>query len=187
MKLKRTNMETTDLAGPMATKSPDKSPADVLRTFRSIAPTALIPPLEFDLEAFMLTPASTSHDWNIPTYMYVIQSMEFCKVGISNNVARRMIHFRAGNPHPLPVLATFRFGSKLTALLAERTTHGVLAQYSIGREWFHITPELAVNAARVVTEATRAVRKLHHKEVAAKRKAWFAREAERAAKLELVS
>jgi hypothetical protein len=137
---------------------------------------ALLPPLEFDRDAFMLTPPSTSHDWGVTTYMYVIQSMEFCKVGISQDVKRRVRDFRAGNPHPMPVLARFRFSSKLTALLAERTTHAVLARYSIGREWFEISPELAINAAKVVTEATRAVRKLHDVELEIRRVAWFERQ-----------
>lgn len=148
-------------------------------------PIALLPPLEFDIEAFMLTPASTSHDWKSKTFLYVIQSQEFCKVGISHNVERRMHHFRAGNPHPLPVLATFRFGSRLAALLAERTTHSVLSPYSIGREWFKISPEIAVNAATVVVAATREVRKLHYKEVMARRKAWFEKEEKRARALDL--
>lgn len=134
---------------------------------------ALLPPLEFDREAFLRTPASTSYDWGVTTYMYVIQSKEFCKVGISQNVRRRVTDFRAGNPHPMPVLARFRFGSKLTALLAERTTHAVLDRYSIGREWFEVSPELAINAAKVVTEATRAIKKLHDAELELRRLAWF--------------
>lgn len=145
--------------------------------------TALLAPLQFDLEAFLLTPASTSMDWKASTFMYVIQSQEFCKVGITNNVPRRMLHFRAGNPHPLPVIATFRFGSRIAALLAERTTHSVLAPYAIGREWFEVSPELAENAARVVTEATRLVRKAHRLETAARAKLWFEREEKRMARL----
>lgn len=107
--------------------------------------------LAFDTAAFMETPRPTSYDNRVGTSLYVIKSEGFCKVGIAENVTKRLETFRAGNPHPLALVRQYHFNSRLHALLAERTVHKVLAPYSIGREWFELDPKLAANAAGHVT------------------------------------
>ncbi len=103
--------------------------------------------LSFDAAAFMETARPYSYDRREGTSLYVIRSENYCKVGIASNVEKRLEAFRAGNPHPLSLVRQYAFRSRLYALLAERTTHKVLAEYAIGREWFAAEPKLVANAA----------------------------------------
>jgi len=131
--------------------------------------------LSFDAVAFMATVRPYSADRREGTSLYVIRSENFCKVGIANNVAKRLENFRAGNPHSLSLVRQYAFRSRLYALLAERTTHKVLAEYSIGREWFAAEPQLVANAASCVVGYVRRLVDRWEREDAQKRKAFEVR------------
>lgn len=126
----------------------------------------LDPRLTLDMDALLATPRSVNRDRREPTSVYIIQSATYCKVGIANDVKRRLSMFAAGNPHELVLRGSYRFQSRLYALLAERTSHRVLAQWSIGREWFAVDPDLAKNAVTHVVAGVRQVVKRWHKEEA---------------------
>lgn len=111
--------------------------------------------LSFDVESFMRTPASSTRDRREATSVYIIQSQDYCKIGIANDVDRRLHYFRAGNPHPLKLIRRYQYASRLHALLVEGTAHKVLSSYSIGREWFHIEPSLATNAVSFISHKMR--------------------------------
>lgn len=124
----------------------------------------LDPRLTLDMDALLATPRSVNGDRREPTSVYIIQSATYCKVGIANDVKRRLSMFAAGNPHELVLRGSYRFQSRMYALLAERTSHRVLAEWSIGREWFAVDPELAKNAVTHVVAGVRQVVKRWHRE-----------------------
>jgi hypothetical protein len=94
--------------------------------------------LGFDAEAFMRTPPSTSWNYGEDTWLYLMACSEtIFKVGIASNVERRRIALQACCPIPIYVVRTVHYTSRLYALLAERTAHGLLANHRLHGEWFH--------------------------------------------------
>jgi hypothetical protein len=69
-------------------------------------------------------------------YLYLIQQKgsNYFKVGISNNVKRRLENLQSGNPHKLYVVRYwFIVDKSIEALI-----HNVLAAYHVHLEWFDI-------------------------------------------------
>jgi hypothetical protein len=67
--------------------------------------------------------------------LYFISSPPFLKIGITDNIARRLKEFQAGNPH-LIHLAGHRTIPAPLARQIERRVHEHFAERAIGREWF---------------------------------------------------
>jgi len=94
--------------------------------------------LGFDAEAFMQPPPSTSYNNGEDTWLYLMAcSDSIFKVGIASQVERRRIALQACCPIPIYVVRTVHYKSRLYALLAERTAHGLLANHRLHGEWFH--------------------------------------------------
>lgn len=79
-------------------------------------------------------------------FVYGIRSLDLIKIGVADDIQKRMKVMGLSNPHGLElvfyrnVFAPFRF---------ERRMHEILADKSVGREWFRVTTsELRVAAAR---------------------------------------
>lgn len=94
--------------------------------------------LGFDAAAFMDIPPSTSWNYGEDTWLYLMACSDtIFKVGIAANVERRRIALQASCPIPIYVVRTVHYNSRLYALLAERTAHGLLANSRLHGEWFH--------------------------------------------------
>jgi hypothetical protein len=85
----------------------------------------------------------------IPRYVYGIQSGQFIKIGVANDIERRLAQMKLLNPHPCSVV----FRRKIPcALYCERQMHDLLKAKSIGREWFEVTLQ-EVRAASLIAIA----------------------------------
>jgi hypothetical protein len=67
--------------------------------------------------------------------LYFISSPPFLKIGITDNIARRMSQFQAGNPHAITLAARRSVPAPLARQI-ERRVHEHFADRAIGREWF---------------------------------------------------
>lgn len=69
-------------------------------------------------------------------YLYLIHCNGFTKIGISNDVDRRIALFQTGNPYPLELLGKFEFDN---ALQVESILHVRYAGFRTMGEWFKLT------------------------------------------------
>ena len=72
-------------------------------------------------------------------WVYGIQSGQFIKVGVAQEIQSRLLTFRLHNPHPLKVVMRRMVPEHYWV---EKRMHELLAQYAIGREWFDCAPDL---------------------------------------------
>jgi hypothetical protein len=77
-------------------------------------------------------------------YLYLIQQKgsSFFKVGISNNVKRRLENLQSGNPHKLYIVRYWKISNKGI----ETLVHNVLVEYHVRLEWFDIPDVVKVLA-----------------------------------------
>jgi hypothetical protein len=81
------------------------------------------------------------------TNLYFIQSGDFTKVGITSwDVEARFSALQAGNPHPMRIHSWRRIPWCFDKVI-ERRCHEILAPYSVGREWFRVSPRIASRVA----------------------------------------
>lgn len=92
-------------------------------------------------------------------YVYAIKSLDLIKVGVAKDIAKRMNAMRLDNPHGCELLFYRRTYAPYTF---ERRMHELLADKTVGREWFRVTLEevrTASKTARLASiRAERAVR-----------------------------
>lgn len=74
-----------------------------------------------------------------PMFLYVIETGDFVKVGLSRNVDQRMREMDLLNPLT-PRLVLFRTLTRNTAPAVEKHAHGLLAEFHHKREWFRTPP-----------------------------------------------
>lgn len=92
--------------------------------------------------------------------LYFIVSGEFVKVGLANDVDRRLEGLRVGNPHPMTV-AAWRTIPAALARPIEKGVHLALVDHAHFGEWFRVDAATAVRAAKpVVDKAWRQFRSL---------------------------
>ncbi len=89
-------------------------------------------------------------------FVYGIKSLDLIKVGVAQDIAKRMHKMRLENPHGLElvfyrkVFAPFRF---------EKRMHEILADRAVGREWFRVSlSELRVAATSARSASDKAQR-----------------------------
>jgi hypothetical protein len=87
-------------------------------------------------------------------YIYAIQSGQFIKIGLARNLKRRLYAMRLHNPHELRLMA-HRVIPVRWAHRIERCAHRLLAEQTIGREWFACTAEQAREAISFSIAAAR--------------------------------
>lgn len=83
--------------------------------------------------------------WFEPCGIYVIVSGNAdrpVKIGVSSDVARRILQFEAGNPHGLRC-ASYHPVAQGVARQVERRVHAMFKSQALGREWFEIDAETA--------------------------------------------
>lgn len=73
----------------------------------------------------------------------------FCKIGVTGNLDRRLKAMRAANPH-LKVFGFLDVGNMRRARIVEAEAHACLSYAAHGREWFRVDPELALATIRRV-------------------------------------
>lgn len=71
-------------------------------------------------------------------YFILDLSNGMIKIGLADDVRRRMRQFQTGNPGRLELLATIDCQSRRKAFALERQLHGYYAERNIGKEWFNI-------------------------------------------------
>lgn len=72
----------------------------------------------------------------VPHYLYVIQSNDAIKIGITHNLQQRFNDLQGANPVELQLIYAFKFDSRGQAEALETLLHERFAQYQIHGEWF---------------------------------------------------
>ncbi len=78
-------------------------------------------------------------------YVYLIRcgDSSFYKIGVSERPNERLRDLQAANPHPLSLVVTCSFASKIPAMQAEADVHIQLDEHRMSGEWFDLTPKMA--------------------------------------------
>lgn len=82
-------------------------------------------------------------------FLYLIQCNEYTKIGISENVSRRLADLRTHNPYDLKVLASFEFPS---AIVAEAAIHAQYEPFRVRNEWFRLDENQIQEICRLCAE-----------------------------------
>jgi Meiotically up-regulated gene 113 len=83
-------------------------------------------------------------------HVYVIAD-GFChKVGIADNVERRLATLQTGHPNKLEVISVFTFPTRHAALAVEREAHRRLDRHRVGGEWFNADRNMIVATVTAV-------------------------------------
>jgi len=71
-------------------------------------------------------------------FLYIVQSDQFAKVGISSNLVSRMASFESFNPVEVKLVKVVKYHNKKSALMCEKELHRILKSknYHIKFEWF---------------------------------------------------
>lgn len=104
-----------------------------------------------------------------PGFVYGIQSLGLIKIGVAEDIEKRMNKMRLDNPHELTLV--FKRTSRAPYTL-ERQMHRLLADKAVGREWFRVTLEevrAAAYTARLETARLTTVYRQRFKIAVAKR------------------
>lgn len=73
--------------------------------------------------------------------IYILESNNFYKIGITTNLEKRLKTLQVGNPFTIKVITSHRF--KRTYLV-EQFLHGLLSRYRKNGEWFDLDTEQLV-------------------------------------------
>lgn len=106
-------------------------------------------------------PCNLQRNHGQTTTLYLIRSGEWLKIGITQDLEKRVRQFEAGNPRGITVEATRRLPRSL-ARQVERRLHEHFAGRAIGREWFAdlTSAEVLKVAAPLINAANYAALKL---------------------------
>jgi hypothetical protein len=72
--------------------------------------------------------------------------LKLVKIGLANDVAKRVGPISTATPFSADVAHSFRFANRAIAYRVERATHTILANYRLNGEWFRVSPTQAANA-----------------------------------------
>jgi Meiotically up-regulated gene 113 len=72
-----------------------------------------------------------------PCFVYFIECGDFVKIGISQDVTRRVADLQAANPYPLKVSHAIAFESVAEAMQWEQALHAHFCSSYVRGEWFH--------------------------------------------------
>lgn len=80
------------------------------------------------------------------SYVYIITDGEDCKVGVSDNPAKRLKQLQTGNPKKLKIVDTFEVPRKEIAFKVEKEAHSkIQSLYEKRGEWFKGATEYHVS------------------------------------------
>ncbi|HEV7371110.1 GIY-YIG nuclease family protein [Arenibaculum sp.] len=71
------------------------------------------------------------------------RELRMCKVGIANDIERRLADIRTSSPFPADLAHLFKFRERRIAYSIERRTHELLADCRMNGEWFRCEPSRA--------------------------------------------
>lgn len=85
------------------------------------------------------------------TYIYFISQMdtEKTKVGITNNLPRRMRQIQTGNDKPLSLIGYIEYDTRTEARAEERRIHKLWQTKRLAGEWFDLTETDIDELARI--------------------------------------
>lgn len=70
-------------------------------------------------------------------YVYLIQAGPFVKIGVSEDIAKRIDAMQTGSPHALVEIARLPFDTRTAAYEYESHLHRELKRFHYRGEWFH--------------------------------------------------
>jgi len=72
------------------------------------------------------------------SFVYIIRSGDqgAYKIGVTNDIERRIINLQIGNPNKLHLIAFIDFGTRKRALYVEKMMHKFHKRHHIRGEWF---------------------------------------------------
>lgn len=106
--------------------------------------------MKFNRVTFLGTPRPSTYDRRESMWVYVIHDDGRCKVGVSNNPGARLKQLTAGNARPVECAWSFYLPSRPLALAVEREVHRLLADKTLGREWFALGADAAIEVCEGV-------------------------------------
>ena len=116
-------------------------------------------------------PMQAAFDWDkhrgSTATLYVMQSGNFCKIGITTNLKKRLVGIANGNPMPVKLVAS-RTVPRAGLTYAEAWLHKKFAEYRVNGEWFDMDASFATGAMSAAV-----VRAKHYARCCAE---WFAAE-----------
>lgn len=80
---------------------------------------------------------------NKPTHLYILSCNDQLKIGVTNNIQRRIKQLQTGNP--IPIILEY-IDERSNPIKAERYLHSQLSQFRVQGEWF---TNITVNDIRV--------------------------------------
>ena len=94
-------------------------------------------------------------------YLYLLKCQQYFKIGIANDISRRMCEMQVGNPFPISREASLCFASKDAALTAEKSLHGLFSKSAVSGEWFDLGDDASFvfydGVCQILTKPQRAV------------------------------
>lgn len=113
-----------------------------------------------DSKTLFWLPSNLHRNEGLVTMLYFLQSRDLLKIGIANDMEKRLKQYRLHNPHPL-TLHKVRPLPRPFAREAERRIHEALKEHAHHGEWFTADFPTAYAAARpIVALAFTAARRL---------------------------
>lgn len=83
-------------------------------------------------------------------FIYLLSDGDRFKVGITNNLERRLSQCQTGNSRTLFYVCVGRRRNKQTALYVEKSIHRGLKQYRLAGEWFALNDALIERVRREI-------------------------------------
>jgi hypothetical protein len=71
-------------------------------------------------------------------HVYVIRSGEYCKIGRTQDIQKRILALQTGSPHPIQLLIVTEVSD---AIAIEKALHQRYTHRRQGGEWFALAPE----------------------------------------------
>jgi hypothetical protein len=108
----------------------------------------LIGPKQKGSSTWTGTPSNTSR----PCHVYIIADGYCHKVGIANDVTRRLATLQTGHPNKLTLVRSFELPSRGAAMAVESESHDWLARYRVGGEWFEADRAMIEHAVALLAK-----------------------------------
>ena len=84
----------------------------------------------------------------------IVASCGHVKIGITDDVPKRLAGLQTSNPLPLRLYTSVRASDRKTARLVESSCHSLLALYRVCGEWFSVIPQIAELALFSIVDTT---------------------------------
>lgn len=78
--------------------------------------------------------------------VYVMEAGDYTKIGVAEDPRKRLKALQAGCPLEIHLLGHLRFEDFPTARAIEAELHNLFAEFRGHGEWFHMSPQWALNA-----------------------------------------